>query len=88
MLPLGWAGIWASFVPDGFLAMLDDGFGVEISKETAGETLLLRLSSGELSGAVRSLGSLSRAVSFSRVADEKASRNKQIIQYYSACNNR
>ena len=77
MLPLGWAGIWASLVPDGFLAMLDDGFGVEISKETAGETLLLRLSSGELSR-----GSLSRAVSFSRVADEKASRNKQIIQYY------
>jgi hypothetical protein len=79
MLPLGWAGIWAFLLPDGFLAMLDDGFGGELLKETAGETLLLRLSSGELSRAVRSL---SRAVSFSRVADEKASsRNKQIIRY-------
>jgi len=27
MLPLGWAGIWAVLLPDGFLAMLDDGFG-------------------------------------------------------------
>jgi hypothetical protein len=35
MLPLGWAGIWAVLVPDGFLAMLDDGSGVFLLKETA-----------------------------------------------------
>jgi len=39
MLPFDWAGIWAVLVPDGFLAMFGDGFGVEGKQQQQGEAL-------------------------------------------------
>jgi hypothetical protein len=54
MLPLGWAGIWAVLLPDGFLAMLDDGFccregnrGRDAAKVKLGEAQLTQWESLE-----------------------------------------